>query len=146
MQFTFGVKCNKLIIGETKMFNQQAYINSYLKEKYKTIKVRVRNDDTILINKINHVDNLNKYILDLIKKDIYENRKYNFINNEIKVDFELTTTMSDLVKKAEDADILDDYGLYMNLADAIDSQGKKEATHHIISETEWRTLIRRYTL
>ncbi len=128
------------------MFDQQAYINSYLKDKYKTIKVRVRNDDAVLINKISHVDNVNKYILDLIKKDIYENRKYNFINNEVKIDFELTPTMSDLVKKAEDADILDDYGLYMNLADAIDSQGKKEATHHIISETEWRTLTRRYIL
>ncbi len=79
-------------------------------------------------------------------KDIYKNRKYNFINNEVQIDFELTPTMSDLVKKAEDADILNDYGLYMNLADAIDSQGKKEATHHIISETEWRTLTRRYIL
>ncbi len=144
--FTFAPKCIMLMAGETIMFNQQAYINSYLKDKYKTIKVRVRNDDAVLINKISHVDNVNKYILDLIKKDIYENRKYNFINNEVKIDFELTPTMSDLVKKAEDADILDDYGLYMNLADAIDSQGKKEATHHIISETEWRTLTRRYIL
>lgn len=128
------------------MFDQKAYINSYLKDKYKTIKVRVRNDDAILISKINNVDNVNKYILDLIKKDIYENRKYNYINNEIKIDFELTPTMADLVKKAEDADILDDYGLYMNLAYAIDSEGKKEATHHIISETEWRILVRRYAL
>ncbi len=55
------------------MFDQKAYINSYLKDKYKTIKVRVRNDDAILISKINNVDNVNKYILDLIKKDIYEN-------------------------------------------------------------------------
>lgn len=36
--------------------------------------------------------------------------------------------MTDLVNKAEEADILDDYGLYMNLAYAIDSQGKKK--HH----------------
>ncbi len=126
------------------MFHKQAYINSYLKDKYKIIKIRVRNDDAVLINKISQVDNVNKYILDLIKKDIYENRKYNFINNEVQIDFELTPTMSDLVNKAEDADILNDYGLYMNLADAIDSQGKKETTHHIISETEWRTLTRRY--
>ncbi len=126
------------------MFDKQAYINSYLKDKYKIIKIRVRNDDAVLINKISQVDNVNKYILDLIKKDIYENRKYNYINNEVQIDFELTPTMSDLVKKAEDADILNDYGLYMNLADAIDSQGKKEATHHIISETEWRTMTRRY--
>ena len=126
------------------MFNQKEYINSYLKDNYKTIKVRIRNDDKVLIDKINNCDNINKYILELIKKDIYENRKYNFINNEVNIDFELTKTMSDLVKKAEDADILNDYGLYMNIADAIDVEGKKEATHHIISETEWRKLVKRY--
>ena len=126
------------------MFNQKEYINSYLKDNYKTIKVRIRNDDKVLIDKINNCDNINKYILELIKKDIYENRKYNFINNEVNIDFELTKTMSDLVKKAEDADILNDYGLYMNIADSIDVEGKKEATHHIISETEWRKLVRRY--
>ena len=54
--------------------------------------------------------------------------------------------MEDLINRAEEADILDDYGLYMNLADAIDSQGKKEASQHIISETEWRILTRRYCL
>jgi hypothetical protein len=128
------------------MFNQQKYINSYLKDNYKTIKVRVRNDDKVLINKLNSCDNVNKYILGLIKKDINENRKYNYINNEIEIDFELSPKMADLVKKAEDADILEDYGLYMNIADAIDSQGKKETTHHIISEREWRALVRRYTL
>ena len=126
------------------MFNQKEYINSYLKDNYKTIKVRIRNDDKVLIDKINNCDNINKYILELIKKDIYENRKYNFINNEVNIDFELTKTMSDLVKKAEDADILNDYGLYMNIADAIDVEGKKEATHHIISETERRKLVKRY--
>ena len=128
------------------MFNQQKYINSYLKDNYKTIKVRVRKDDLILLNKINKVGNINKYILELIKKDIYENRRYNYINDEIKIDFELSPTMANLVKDAEDADILNDYGLYINLADAIDSQGKKEATHHIISETEWRKLARRYAI
>lgn len=128
------------------MFNQQKYINSYLKDNYKTIKVRVRKDDLILLNKINKVGNINRYILELIKKDIYENRRYNYINDEIKIDFELSPTMANLVKDAEDADILNDYGLYINLADAIDSQGKKEATHHIISETEWRKLVRRYAI
>lgn len=108
------------------MFNQQEYINSYLKDNYKTIKVRIRNDDKVLINKLNHCDNINKYILELIKKDIYENRKYNYINNEVEIDFDLTPTMSDLVNKAEEADILEDYGLYMNLCDAIDSEGKKK--------------------
>ena len=128
------------------MFNQQKYINSFIKDNYRTIKLRIRNDDKFLFNKINNVENINKYILNLIKKDILENRVYNYIDNEIEIDFELSITMEDLINKAEEADILDDYGLYMNLADAIDSQGKKEASQHIITETEWRILTRRYCL
>lgn len=128
------------------MFNQQEYINDYIKNNYKTIKLRIRNDDKILINKINSVDNINKYLIDLITKDIYENRKYNFINNDIVIDFDLSNTMADLVDKAEKADILEDYGLYMNLADAIDSQAKKEVSKHLITETEWKKLVRRYQL
>ena len=54
--------------------------------------------------------------------------------------------MQDLVDKAEKADILEDYGLYMNLADAIDSQAKKEVNRHLITKTEWRKLVRRYEL
>ena len=128
------------------MFNQQKYINSFIKDNYRTIKLRIRNDDKLLIDKINNVENINKYILNLIKKDILENRVYNYIDNEIEIDFELSITMEDLINKAEEADMLDDYGLYMNLADAIDSQGKKEASQHIITETEWRILTRRYCL
>lgn len=128
------------------VFDQQKYINSYIKDNYRTIKLRIRNDDKVLINKINNVDNINKYILELIKKDILENRIYNYIDNKIEIDFELSITMEDLVNKAEEADLLDDYGLYMNLADAIDSQGKKEVSNHVITETEWKKLTRRYCL
>ncbi len=128
------------------MFEQQKYINTYIKDKYRTVKIRIRNDDKMLINKINNVDNINKYILGLIQKDILENRIYNYIDNQIEIDFELSRTMKDLVDKAEEADLLNDYGLYMNLADAIDSQGKKEASQHIITETEWKRLVRRYCL
>lgn len=128
------------------MFDKQKYINSFIKNNYRTIKLRIRNDDKILINKTNNVDNINKYILDLIKNDILENRVYNYIDNDIEIDFELSITMTYLVNKAEEADILDDYGLYMNLAYAIDSQGKKEASQHIITETEWKKLTRRYCL
>lgn len=128
------------------MFNQQKYINTFVKNNYKDIKVRIRKDDRLLMHKISEVDNVNKYISNLILEDIYRNRKYHFINNDIKIDFEVSKTMQDLIEQAEIADILDDYGLYMNLADAIDSQGKKETTHHIIRESEWKKLTRRYCL
>ena len=128
------------------MFNQQDYINNFIKDKYKDVKIRIRKDDKLLINKLNEVDNITKYITKLIFEDINKNHKYNFINNSIKIDFPLSQTMQNLVEEAEKADILNDYGLYMNLADAIDSQGKKETTHHIIRESEWKKLISRYCL
>ena len=128
------------------MFNQQEYINDFIKNNYKTIKLRIRNDDVLLLNKINSVDNINKYLIDLITKDIYDNRKYNYIDNTIKIDFDLSNAMSDLVDKAEKADILEDYGLYMNIVDAIDSQAKKEVAKHLITDSEWNKLLRRYSL
>ena len=103
------------------MFNQKNYINNYIKNSYKSIKVRIRKDNALLINKIESVENVNQYIVDLILKDIYENRVYNFINNNILIDFDLSPKIEKLIKEAEEADLLNDYGLYMNLAYAIDA-------------------------
>ena len=128
------------------MFNQQKYINSFIKDNYKELKIRIRKDDKLLLNKLNEVDNVTKYISSLIIEDIYRNREYHFINNDIMIDFPLSKTMQDLIDEAEKADILNDYGLYMNIADAIDSQGKKETTHHLLRESEWKKLTRRYCL
>ena len=128
------------------MFNQQKYINSFIKDNYKELKIRIRKDDKLLMNKLNEVDNITKYISSLIVEDIYRHREYHFINKDIEIDFALSKTMQDLVDKAEKADILNDYGLYMNIADAIDSQGKKETTHHILRESESKKLTRRYCL
>ncbi len=128
------------------MFNQKKYINSYIKDNYKTIKLRIRNDDKVVIHKINNVENINKYLIGLIQKDIYENRKYNYIDDSVKIDFDLSKTMQNLIDRAEEADLIEDYGLYMNLAYAIDSQCKKEVGYHIITESNWKRLLRRYQL
>ena len=45
------------------MFNQQEYINDFIKNTYKTVKLRIRYDDKIIINKINSVDNINQYLM-----------------------------------------------------------------------------------
>ena len=128
------------------MFDQQKYINEFIKENYKELKIRIRRDNKLILNKLSEVDNVTKYISSLIIEDIYRNREYHFINNDIMIDFSLSKTMQALVDEAEKADILNDYGLYMNIADAIDSQGKKETTHHLLRESEWKKLTRRYCL
>ena len=128
------------------MFDQQKYVNSYIKENYKSLKIRIRKDNKLIISKLSNVKNVNQYISSLIMKDIFEHRKFNFINDKVKIDFKLSVTMQNLVDEAEKADILDDYGLYMNLADAIDSQGKLETTHHEMREDHWIKLTQRYCL
>lgn len=128
------------------MFDQQNYINSYIKDNYKSIKLRIKKSDYIILEKLKSKNNVNQYLLDLVRKDIYENRKYNFINNNVNIDFELSKTMADLITKIEDSDILNDYGLYMNYVYAMDSQAKKEVSYHIISESNWNKLLRRYPL
>lgn len=128
------------------MFDQKKYINDFVKENYKTVKFRIRKDDKVTMKKINSVKNINQYLLSLVNKDIYDNRIYNFINNDINIDFELSRPMKKLIDDAEEADYLEDYGLYMNLAYAIDSQGKKETSHHIIRESDWKKLVKRYKL
>lgn len=128
------------------MFDQQKYIDTYVKENYKSLKIRIRKDNKLLMKKLSDVKNVNQYISSLIMKDIYENRSFNFINDKVKIDFHLSKVMKNLVDQAEKADILDDYGLYMNIADAIDSQGKLETTHHELREIEWIKLTQRYCL
>ena len=54
--------------------------------------------------------------------------------------------MKNLIKGAEKADLLNEYGTYMNFAYAIDAQGKKETTHHQLKESQWYKLIDRYCL
>ena len=90
------------------MFNQQQYVNKYLKENYKTIKLRIRKDNKIVMHKLETIENLNKYLMDLIIKDIENNKIYNFINDEIKINFQTTRKMKILIDSAEEADYLND--------------------------------------
>ena len=49
---------------------QLKYIENYNKNNYKMIPFRVRKDNVMVIEKLENVSNKNKYILDLIEKDI----------------------------------------------------------------------------
>jgi len=126
------------------MFDQQKYINSFIKDNYKTLKIRIRKDNKLLMQKINEVDNVNAYITSLIIEDIYKHRVYHFINNEVEIDFELPKVIQNLVNDAEKADMLNDYELFSNIVDAIDVRAKKEVAHHRMRENEWKKLNKRY--
>ena len=51
-------------------FDQKQYINTFNKETYRMILLRVRKDNEIVIHKLNNTRNKNKYILSLIEKDV----------------------------------------------------------------------------
>lgn len=126
------------------MFNQQEYINNFIRDNYKTIKVRIRNDDKLVINKINSVSNVNKYIYNLILKDIRENKKYHFIDNDIFIDFSLSKDMNDLLLQAEYADEINDYNLYKETVNKINVLGKKEKREKAIKDSEFKKITSRY--
>ena len=128
------------------MFEQNKYVNEYVKDNYRTIKFRVRKDDKLMSYKLENIDNINRYIYNLILKDINDNRIYNYINDSIKINFELSDPMKKLIKDAEIADYLSDYGQYMNYAYAIDTRAKNETNKHILTEGQWNKLIKRYCL
>lgn len=128
------------------MFDSKQYVNGYIKDNYKTIKVRVRKDDRETIDYLSSIPDVNKYILSLIRKEMENHRSYQYIDPGVQVDFPLSKTMEDLVLHAEKADLEGDYGAYSNYADAIDSEAKREVTHGEMSESEWKTLMRRYPL
>ena len=44
--------------------------NKFKKETYERLTIRIRKDDTEILEKLESVENKNKYILDLIRKDI----------------------------------------------------------------------------
>lgn len=50
--------------------NKKKYINEYNHANYIQVNIRVKNDDDVIIDKLNSVKSKNAYILDLIRKDI----------------------------------------------------------------------------
>ena len=53
------------------MNNKEKYINQYNKDNYKMYQFRIRKNNIDLINKLDSISNRNKYISELIEKDMY---------------------------------------------------------------------------
>ena len=123
---------------------KQKYINKYIKDKYRTFKFRVRKENQEVINRLSDANNMTKYIITLIEEDIKRNKKYNYLDASVKIDFELPQNIKSLVEDAERADLEDDYGLYMNLACAIDTNAKNATTKRQLNDFQWETLVRRF--
>lgn len=71
-------------------------------------------------------------------------RKYNFINDNYKIDFELPMSLKELVDMAEKADADNDLGNYIVYADGIDVAAKHFYSVGRITKKNWDTLLYRY--
>jgi Fic family protein len=56
--------------GQVVSFNQQNYINNFNKKTYKSFLFRVRKDDEKILKKLAEQEAINKYLTDLVRKDI----------------------------------------------------------------------------
>lgn len=130
-------------MGKCKEKNRE-YINKYIKENYKTFKFRVRKENQDVINRLCDADNMTQYLIRLVKEDIKRSQKYNYIDDSIKINFKLPQNIQNLVVDAEKADLEDDYGLYMNLASAIDTNAKNATAKKQLNNFQWETLVRRF--
>ena len=130
-------------MGQERQTNRE-YINRYIKDNYRTFKFRVRKENQHLIDWLCEVENKTQYITGLIEEDIKRKVKYNYLNDSVKIDFELPLNIKNLVDDAEKADLEDDYGLYMNLACAIDTNAKNATAKRKLTNYQWETLVRRF--
>lgn len=130
-------------MGKCKEKNRE-YINKYIKENYKTFKFRVRKENQDVINRLCDADNMTQYLIRLVKEDMKRSQKYNYIDDSIKINFKLPKNIQNLVVDAEKADLEDDYGLYMNLASAIDTNAKNATAKKQLNNFQWELLVRRF--
>ncbi len=70
--------------------------------------------------------------------------KYNYINDDIVIDFEVPMVLKNLMLDAEKSDLEEDEGTYLNYADAIDVWAKNYYQDGELSNLQWELLCRRY--
>jgi hypothetical protein len=70
-------------------------------------------------------------------------KKYNEIDDNIKINFPVPEILRHLMDDAEEADFIND-GSYFNLADTIDTYAKNFYADGKLTQAQWDTIIMRY--
>ena len=71
-------------------------------------------------------------------------REYHEINDSVVLNFEIPEVLRNLMNDAEEADMANDWGTYLNLADAIDVWAKNYYADGQLSSKQWNLICRRY--
>lgn len=70
-------------------------------------------------------------------------KKFHWIDDSIKIDFEVPKIMQDLMNTAEKLDLEENYA-YFEYADQIDVDAKNLCADGYLTESEWEKLSMRY--
>ncbi|MCI9596996.1 MAG: hypothetical protein HFE75_06830 [Firmicutes bacterium] len=72
-----------------------------------------------------------------------EKKKYNWIDGNITIDFEMPLVMKNLILDMEKLDEEKDYG-YLNYCDALDDLAKECYVQGRLTKEQWDRLVRKY--
>ena len=72
--------------------------------------------------------------------------KFNYINDEYKINFDVPETLKNLFIDAKKADAEKHYGTYLCYADAIDVWAKNYCSDGKITHEMWDIICRRYKI
>lgn len=70
-------------------------------------------------------------------------KKYNYINDDVKVDFLVPEKLQEIVDYLEELDA-DDNAAFYNYAESLEYVGRDYVESGEISKNQWRTLCNRY--
>jgi len=70
-------------------------------------------------------------------------KKYNWINEAVKIDFPLPKGLLSLIEKLEELDACEDYA-YFNYSEALDNAAKELVVKGRLSPIQWDLLCARY--
>ena len=71
-------------------------------------------------------------------------KSFNWVNDNIKIDFPISKVLANTMKEAEEADLNGDNGEYMCLSDMIDVCAKAAYTCGKLTKEQWDKLCERY--
>lgn len=70
--------------------------------------------------------------------------KYHWINDSIKIDFDVPRLVANTMQEAEEADLNNEIGEYYGIADVLDVICKECYVNGLLTKKQWDTITERY--
>ena len=72
--------------------------------------------------------------------------KYRWINDDIKIDFEVSKVIENTMREAEEADLAGDLGEYNGIVDGLDMLAKEAFVCRKITREQWDKIVNKYQM